>query len=233
MRIQRPDDYSEARRYYIGIVGKYGAQVEALLKKAATLDIEIICPLHGPVLKENLGYYLGLYATWSSYRPEEEGIVIAYTSIYGNTKKAVQALAAKLRENGAPAVVTYDLARSDMHAAVADAFRYSKLVLATTTYNAGIFPYMRTFINHLTERNFSGRTVALVENGSWAPLAAKVMRDMLSASKNITFTDTTVKIHSALSEESREQIDTLANELCREYLAQGDKTARTAAARAI
>ncbi len=215
----------EARRYYIGIVGKYGAQVEALLKKAAALDVAIICPLHGPVLRENLGYYLGLYATWSSYRPEEEGIVIAYSSVYGNTKKAVLALAAKLRENGAPAVVTYDLARCDMHAAVADAFRYSKLVLATTTYNAGIFPYMRTFINHLTERGFSNRTVALVENGSWAPLAAKTMRELLAPAKNLTFTDTTVKIHSAINDESRAQLDAMVQELCREYLAQGSETA--------
>ena len=170
----------EARRYFIGIVGKYGAQVQALLRKAATLDIETICPLHGPILKENLGYYLGLYNTWSSYQPEEEGIVVAYTSVYGNTKKAVLSFAEKLKANGCPNVVLYDLARCDMAQAVADAFRYSKLVLATTTYNADVFPHMREFINHLTERNFQNRTVALIENGSWAPMAAKVMREMLS-----------------------------------------------------
>ena len=215
----------EARRYYIGIVGKYGAQVQALLKKAAGLDIEIICPLHGPVLTENLGYYLNLYDIWSSYRPEEEGIVIAYTSVYGNTKKAVLQLADRLRANGCPQVVLNDLARCDMAEAVEDAFRYSKLVLATTTYNAEIFPFMREFINHLVERNYSNRTVALVENGSWAPLAAKVMRGMLEKCKNLTFTDTTVKILSALNEESTEQLKTLADELCREYLAQQDATA--------
>ena len=209
----------EARRYYIGIVGKYGAQVQSLLKKAAGLDIEIICPLHGPVLNENLGYYLGLYNTWSSYQPEEEGIVIAYTSVYGNTRKAVLQLADKLRANGSPAVVVYDLARCDMAQAVADAFRYSKLVLATTTYNADIFPFMREFIDHLTERNFSNRTVALIENGSWAPLAAKVMRGMLEKSKNITYADTAVKITSALNEESSAQLGALAEELCREYIA--------------
>ncbi len=215
----------EARRYYIGIVGKYGAQVQSLLKKAAGLDIEIICPLHGPVLNENLGYYIGLYNTWSSYQPEEEGIVIAYTSVYGNTKKAVMQLADKLRANGAPKVVVNDLARCDMAEAVEDAFRYSKLVLATTTYNSDIFPFMREFINHLTERNFQSRTVAFIENGSWAPLAAKVMRGMLEKSKNINYTDTTVKIMSAINEESSAQIDALAGELCREYLAQKDATA--------
>ena len=209
----------EARRYYIGIVGKYGAQVQALLKKAACLDIEIICPLHGPVLTENLGYYLNLYNTWSSYQPEEEGIVIAYTSVYGNTKKAVLQLADKLRANGCPKVVVNDLARCDMAEAVEDAFRYSKLVLATTTYNAGIFPFMREFIDHLTERNFSNRTVGFIENGSWAPLAAKVMRGMLENSKNITFTENNVKIMSALNETSSEQLDALAKELCREYIA--------------
>ena len=209
----------EARRYYIGIVGKYGAQVQALLKKAAGLDIEIICPLHGPVLTENLGYYLNLYNTWSSYQPEEEGIVIAYTSVYGNTKKAVLQLADKLRANGCPKVVVNDLARCDMAEAVEDAFRYSKLVLATTTYNAGIFPFMREFIDHLTERNFSNRTVGFIENGSWAPLAAKVMRGMLEDSKNITFTENNVKIMSALNETSSEQLDALAKELCREYIA--------------
>ena len=215
----------EARRYYIGIVGKYGAQVQSLLKKAAGLDIEIICPLHGPVLTENLGYYINLYNTWSSYQPEEEGIVIAYTSVYGNTKKAVMQLAEKLKANGCPKVVVNDLARCDMAEAVEDAFRYSKLVLATTTYNAEIFPFMREFINHLVERNYSNRTVALIENGSWAPLAAKVMRGMLEKCKNLTFTDTTVKILSALNEESSEQLNTLVGELCKEYLAQQDSTA--------
>ena len=215
----------EARRYYIGIVGKYGAQVQALLKKAAGLEIEKICPLHGPVLTENLGYYIGLYNTWSSYQPEEEGIVIAYTSVYGNTKKAVLALADKLKANGCPKVVINDLARCDMAEAVEDAFRYSKLVLATTTYNAEIFPFMREFINHLTERNYSNRTIALIENGSWAPLAAKVMRSMLEKSKNITFTDTTVKILSALNEESSAQLDALVSELCKDYLAQRSETA--------
>ena len=212
----------EARRYYIGIVGKYGAQVQALLKKAAGLDIATICPLHGPVLTENLGYYLGLYNTWSSYQPEEEGIVIAYTSIYGNTKRAVLGLAEKLKASGAPQVVIYDLARCDMAAAVADAFRYSKLVLATTTYNADIFPFMREFIDHLTERNYSNRTVALVENGSWAPMAAKIMRGLLETCKNLAFTDTTVRILSALNEESRGQLDAMVEELCREYLALRD-----------
>ena len=209
----------EARRYYIGIVGKYGAQVQALLKKAAGLDIQIICPLHGPVLTENLGYYLNLYNTWSSYQPEEEGIVIAYTSVYGNTKKAVLQLADKLRANGCPKVVVNDLARCDMAEAVEDAFRYSKLVLATTTYNADIFPFMRQFIDHLTERNFSNRTVGFIENGSWAPLAAKIMRRMLEDSKNLTFTENNVKILSALNETSSEQLDALAKELCREYIA--------------
>ena len=215
----------EARRYYIGIVGKYGTQVQALLKKAAALDIESICPLHGPVLSENLGYYLNLYNTWSSYQPEQDGIVIAYTSVYGNTGKAVAMLAEKLKANGAPAVIVHDLARCDMAEAVADAFRYSKLVLATTTYNADIFPFMREFINHLTERNFQNRTVALIENGSWAPMAAKVMRGMLEGSKNITYTDTTVRILSALNSESTEQLASMADELCREYLAQRDETA--------
>ena len=215
----------EARRYYIGIVGKYGAQVQSLLKKAAGLDIEIICPLHGPVLTENLGYYINLYNIWSSYQPEEEGIVIAYTSVYGNTKKAVMQLAEKLKANGCPKVVVNDLARCDMAEAVEDAFRYSKLVLATTTYNADIFPFMREFINHLVERNYSNRTVALIENGSWAPLAAKVMKGMLEKCKNLTFTDTTVKILSALNEESSEQLNNLVGELCKEYLAQQDSTA--------
>ena len=215
----------EARRYYIGIVGKYGAQVQALLKKAAGLDISMICPLHGPVLKENLGYYLGLYDTWSSYQPEEEGIVIAYTSVYGNTKKAVIRLADKLKEMGCPKVKVHDLARCDMAEAVADAFRYSKLILATTTYNADIFPFMREYIDHLTERNFSNRTVALVENGSWAPMAAKVMKGMLEKCKNLTYCDASVKILSALNDDSKAQIDKLCEELCMEYLARQDSTA--------
>ncbi len=215
----------EARRYFIGIVGKYGVQVQNLLKKAAGLDIQIICPLHGPVLTENLGYYLGLYNTWSSYQPEEEGIVVAYTSIYGNTKKAVMQLVEKLKANGCPKVVVHDLARCDMSTAVSDAFRYSKIVLATTTYNAEIFPFMREFISHLTERNFSNRTVALIENGSWSPLAAKVMKCMLQKCKNLTYTDTTVKILSALNEESLAQLNALADELCKDYLARQDSTA--------
>ncbi len=215
----------EARRYYIGIVGKYGAQVQALLKKASGLDIQTICPLHGPVLKENLGYYLGLYNTWSSYQPEEDGVVIAYTSVYGNTKKAVMLLEEKLKGMGCPTVKVYDLARCDMAEAVANAFRYSKLVLATTTYNADIFPFMREFIDHLTERSFSNRTVALVENGSWAPLAAKVMREMLGKCKNLTFTDTSVKILSALNTESTEQLNAMAEELCKEYIARSSDTA--------
>ena len=215
----------EARRYYIGIVGKYGAQVQALLKKAAGLDIAIICPLHGPVLTENLGYYLNLYDIWSSYRVESEGIVIAYTSVYGNTKAAVELLAQKLKDKGCPKVVVNDLARCDMAEAVEDAFRYGKLVLATTTYNADVFPFMKEFIHHLTERSYQNRTVALMENGSWAPLAAKVMRNMLEGSKNLTFTDTTVRILSALSDDSKAQIEALANELCRDYLAQQDATA--------
>ena len=215
----------EARRYFIGIVGKYGAQVQALLKKAATLDISIICPLHGPVLKENLGHYIHLYDTWSSYRVESEGIVVAYTSVYGNTKTAVDLLVQKLQAKGCPKVVVHDLARTDMAKAVEDAFRYGKLVLATTTYNADIFPHMKEFIHHLTDRNYQNRTIALVENGSWAPQAAKVMRGMFEKSKNITFTDTTVKILSALNDESRAQMEDLANELCRDYLAQQDATA--------
>ena len=203
----------EARRYYIGIVGKYGPQTQALLKKAAGLDIAVICPLHGPVLKENLGYYVNLYDIWSSYQVESEGVVIAYTSIYGNTKKAVELLAQKLTEKGCPKVVVNDLARCDMAEAVEDAFRYGKLVLATTTYNGDIFPHMKEFIHHLTERNYQNRTVGLMENGSWAPVAAKVMVKMLEGSKNLTFTDTTVKIFSALSDDSRAQIDALAAEL--------------------
>ena len=215
----------EARRYYIGIVGKYGAQVQALLKKAAGLDISIICPLHGPILTENLGYYLNLYNIWSSYEVESEGIVVAYTSIYGNTKSAVELLVQKLKEKGAPKVVVHDLARTDMAEAVEDAFRYGKLVLATTTYNADIFPFMKEFIHHLTERNYQNLTVALIENGSCAPLAAKVMRNMFATSKNITFTDTTVRILSALSDESKAQVESMADELCQEYLARQDATA--------
>ena len=215
----------EARRYYIGIVGKYGPQVQALLKKAAGLDIAMICPLHGPILKENLGHYLAKYNTWSSYAVEDEGIVVAYTSVYGNTKVAVELLAQKLREKGAPKVIVHDLARCDMAQAVADAFRYGKLVLATTTYNADIFPYMKEFIHHLTERNFQNRTIALLENGSWAPQAAKIMRKMLEDSKNLVFTDTVVRVISALNEESRGQIEQMANELCREYMARQEATA--------
>ncbi len=215
----------EARRYYIGIVGKYGAQVQNLLKKAATLDIEIICPLHGPVLTENLGYYLNLYNIWSSYQAEEEGIVIAYTSVYGNTKKAVQKLAQSLKAKGCPKVVVNDLARCDMAEAVEDAFRYSKLILATTTYNSEIFPFMREFINHLTERNYQNRTVAFIENGSWAPMANKVMKEMLAKSKNLTYAEHSVSIRSALNEDSSAELENLANELCREYLAQQSDTA--------
>lgn len=215
----------EARRYYIGIVGKYGVQVQNLLKKAATLDIEVICPLHGPVLSENLGYYLNLYNIWSSYQVEDDGIMIAYTSVYGNTKKAVLQLAEKLKANGCPKVVVNDLARCDMAEAVEDAFRYGKLVLATTTYNSEIFPFMREFINHLTERNFQNRTVAFIENGSWAPMATKVMKELLSNSKNITFAENSVKIVSALNEESTAQLNALADELCKDYLARQDSTA--------
>ena len=215
----------EARRYYIGIVGKYGAQVQALLKKAATLDIAKILPLHGPILTEDLGYYLNLYDIWSSYRPESEGIVVAYTSVYGNTRAAVELLCEKLREKGCPKVVVHDLARCDMAAAVADAFRYNKLVLATTTYNADVFPFMRDFILHLTERNFRFRTVGLMENGSWAPLAVKVMKNMLTGCQNLEFTPTAVRIMSALSESSRNQIEDIANELCQEYMARMDTAA--------
>lgn len=207
----------EARRYYIGIVGKYGAQVQALLKKAANLDIQAICPLHGPVLKDNLEYYINLYDTWSSYNPEEDGIVIAYTSVYGNTKKAVMQLADMLKSAGCPKVAVNDLARCDMAEAVEDAFRYSKLVLATTTYNADVFPFMREFINHLTERNYQNRTVAFIENGSWAPMAVKVMKGMLEKSKNLSYVQAEVKIMSALNEESSAQLSSLADELCKEY----------------
>ncbi len=204
----------ESRRYFIGIVGKYGAQVQALLKKAAALDISIICPLHGPVLTENLGHYIGLYDTWSSYRPEEEGVVIAYTSVYGHTKKAVELLAEKLKANGAPKVVVYDLARDDMSAAVADAFRYSRLVLATITYNGSIYPFMNDFVTRLVEHNFQNRTVGLIENGSWAPTAARVIKKMMEGSKNIKWTDTTVTIMSAVKQENVEQIEAMAKELC-------------------
>lgn len=204
----------EARRYYIGIVGKFGVQVQNLLKKAATLDIQIICPLHGPVLTENLGYYLNLYNTWSSYQPEEDGVVIAYTSVYGHTQEAVELLADKLRTKGCPNVILHDLARADMAEAVEDAFRYSKLILATITYNAGIFPFMRDFIEHLTDRNYQNRTVAFIENGSWAPTAAKGMKALLENSKKLTFAENTVRILSALSEDSRAQIEALADELC-------------------
>ncbi len=215
----------EARRYYIGIVGKYGTQVQALLKKAAGLEIEKICPLHGPILEENLGYYLNLYNIWSSYDIESDGIVIAYTSVYGNTKKAVELLAEKLKAKGCPKVVVNDLARCDMAEAVEDAFRYGRLVLATTTYNADVFPFMKTFIEHLTERNYQKRTIGLIENGSWAPMANKVMRSMFEKSKNITFAENNVTIKSALNEESTKQIDALAEELCFDYLAQKDDTA--------
>lgn len=205
----------EARRYYIGIVGKYGAQVQSLLKKAATLDIQTICPLHGPVLKENLGYYLDLYHTWSSYGVETEGVMIAYTSVYGNTKKAVELLADQLREQGCPKVVVNDLARCDMAEAVEDAFRYGKLVLATTTYNGEIFPFMREFIHHLIERNYQNRQVGLIENGSWAATAARIMKGMFEKSKNLTFTETTVTIKSAMNDENKEQLQQLAQELCK------------------
>ena len=210
------DDWAcEARRYYFGIVGKYGAQVQALLKKAAALQIDAICPLHGPVLSENLETYLHLYDVWSSYRAESAGIVIAYASMYGNTKKGALLLAQRLEEKGAGKVSLFDLARDDMAEAVEDAFRYDRLVLAAPTYNAGVFPVMREFIHHLTERNYQSRTVALMENGSWAPVAAKTMRAMLEGCKNLAFAENTVKILSALSEDSKAQIEALADELCR------------------
>lgn len=215
----------EARRYYFGIVGKYGVQVQKLLQKASKLDIEKICPLHGPILTENLGYYLSLYNTWSSYAVESEGIVIAYTSVYGNTKKAVEILADKLRANGCPKVVVNDLARCDMAEAVEDAFRYGKLVLATTTYNADIFPFMRTFIESLTEREYKNRTVAFIENGTWAPLAAKIMKGMFEKSKNINFVEPVVHIRSALNAASTAELDELSKELCRDYIAQDGETA--------
>ena len=205
----------EARRYYIGIVGKYGAQVQALLKKASALDIRIICPLHGPVLSENLGYYIDLYNTWSGYKTESEGVVVAYTSVYGNTKKAAAYLEEKLLENGCPKVVSFDLARNDMAECVEDAFRYGKIVFATTTYNGDVFPFMRNFIETLTEHNFQNKTVAFIENGSWAPTAARVMKGMLEKSKNLTYCENDVKIISAMNEESRAQIDALASELCK------------------
>ena len=207
-------DY-EARRYYIGIVGKYGPQVQKLLKVAATLDIQIICPLHGPVLTENLGHYIEKYDIWSSYKVEDEGVVIAYTSVYGNTKKAVEILAEKLKEKGCPKVTVFDLARDDMAEAVEDAFRYGKLVLATITYNADIFPFMKTYIDHLTERSYQNRTIGLIENGSWAPNAAKVMQAKFEKSKNITWLDNTVKIMSSLSDENIEELDKMAEELCK------------------
>lgn len=217
----------EARRYYIGIVGQYGPQVQALLKKAGDLklDIQVICPTHGPVLHENLGYYLSLYDAWSSYTPEEEGIVVAYTSVYGHTKEAVELLVQKLQEKKCPKVVVYDLARDDMSAAVSDAFRYNKLVLATTTYNSNMYPFMHDFIHRLVEHKFQKRTVALVENGSWAPRAGRLMREMLSECDDILFAKNEVHIHSALSEESRSQIENVTDELCFEYLAQCDETA--------
>jgi len=216
--VEDPEGWAcEARRYYFGIVGKYGVQVQHLLKAASTLDIGIICPLHGPVLKEDLNHYLSLYDTWSSYRPEKEGVVIAYTSVYGNTEKAVKALADTLKKKGAPEVVLFDLARCDLSEAVAAAFAYPKLVLATTTYNGDIFPFMRAFIEHLTERFYQNRTVALIENGSWAPIAAKIMRGMLEKSKNITFTADTLTIRSAIKAEGFATIEAMADELCQEY----------------
>lgn len=203
----------EARRYYFGIVGKYGAQVQAVLKKAAALDIKTICPLHGPVLSENLGYYLDLYNTWSAYGVESDGVVIAYTSVYGNTKAAAELLAQKLKEKGCPKVAVNDLARCDMAEAVEDAFRYGKIVLATTTYNADVFPFMREFINELTERNFQNRFVGIIENGSWAPMAAKVIKKMLENSKNITFADTVVTVKSAMKQNTADDIERLADEI--------------------
>ena len=215
----------EARRYYIGIVGKYGAQVQSLLKKAAALDIAAICPLHGPVLSDNLSYYMGLYDTWSSYSVETEGVVVAYTSVYGNTKAAVEKLVEKLRDKGCPKVIVHELARCDIHQAVADAFRYPKMVLATTTYNADIFPDMKNFIHHLLSRNYQKRTVGFIENGSWAPMAAKVMKDMLKDSKDITFTENNVKILSALSAENGQQLESMAAELCKDYIERSEDKA--------
>lgn len=214
--LDREEDWAcEARRYYIGIVGKYGQQVQALLAKATGLDIKTICPLHGPVLTENLGYYMNLYDTWSSYRAENEGVLIAYTSIYGHTREAAELLAEKLKEKGCPKVTLIDLARCDMAEAVESAFRYSRLVLATTTYNGDIFPFMKEFLHHLTERTYRNRTVGLIESGSWAPQAAKIMRNMLAESKDLTFTDTTVKIVCAMNEENKQQIEAMADELTR------------------
>ena len=216
----------EARRYYFGIVGKYGAQVQKLLQAAATLDIQKICPLHGPILTENLGYYLDLYNTWSSYGIETDGIVIAYTSVYGNTKKAVELLADKLKAKGCPKVVVNDLARCDMAEAVEDAFRYGKIVLATTTYNAGIFPWMREFIDHLAERNFSNKKVAFIENGTWAPMAHKVMKGMLEGCKNLVFAEPAVTIKSAMTDANKEQLEALADDLCQDYMARSPQTAK-------
>lgn len=214
--LDREEDWAcEARRYYIGIVGKYGQQVQALLAKATGLDIKTICPLHGPVLTENLGYYMNLYDTWSSYRAENEGVLIAYTSIYGHTRETAELLAEKLKEKGCPKVTLIDLARCDMAEAVESAFRYSRLVLATTTYNGDIFPFMKEFLHHLTERTYRNRTVGLIESGSWAPQAAKIMRNMLAESKDLTFTDTTVKIVCAMNEENKQQIEAMADELTR------------------
>ena len=215
----------EARRYFIGIVGKYGVQVQNLLKVAATLDIEIICPLHGPVLNENLGHYIGLYDTWSSYTPEEDGIVIAYTSVYGHTKAAVSALADELRSKGCPKVVVYDLARDDMSRALSDAFRYSKLILATTTYNASIYPFMHDYITRLVEHNFQNRTVGLIENGTWAPLATKIMKEMLGKCKKINWLKNSVHIWSAVKSENRKQIEAMTDELCKEYIAKDNSLA--------
>ena len=215
----------EARRYYFGIVGKYGAQVQAVLKKAANLDIQTICPLHGPVLKENLGYYLNLYQTWSSYGVESEGVFIAYTSVYGNTKKAVELLADKLKAKGCPKVSVADLAREDMAEAVEDAFRYGKLVIASTTYNADVFPFMRTFLEHLVERGYKKRTIGIIENGSWAPMAAKTMKAILEPCKDLKFTNASVKIMSAMNDENKQQIDAMAEELCEEYEARNNETA--------
>ena len=222
--VEEPWD-DEARRYFIGIVGKYGEQVQKLLKAAATLDIQKICPLHGPVLTEDLGHYIGLYDTWSSYTPEDDGIVIAYTSVYGHTRMAVSLLAEKLKAKGCPRVLIYDLARDDMSQALSDAFRYSKLILATTTYNAGIYPFMNDFITRLVEHNYQNRTVGLIENGSWAPLAAKIMKEMMSKCKKIDWLKNSVHIWSAVKEENRKQIDDMTDELCKEYIAKDDALA--------
>ncbi|MBR3265515.1 MAG: flavin reductase [Erysipelotrichaceae bacterium] len=223
----------EARRYYIGIVGKYGAQVQALLKKAAGLDISMILPLHGPFLYKNLGYYIDLYKTWSSYDVEKDGVVICYTSVYGHTKTAVEKLAEKLRGCNAPEVKVYDLARCDMSEAVADAFAYNKLILATTTYNADIYPFMKEFINHLTERNFQNRKIGIIENGSWAPLAAKVMKDMLAKQKNLTFIDPTVTIKSALNADNEDQLNQLAEAMCVDYVARDESKANKSDMKAL